>query len=292
MTPADFEEREYEGPLYHQLELGSRLLWSPGQVLEFHLGFDRAAFLAEAYLFKLHGYKGPLAGVTISRFPWPSLPHSSPLRQRLPPFRLNCFIQAKRPEIGKRLPSNLAALGTTRPFYRFHITPHQQRHLFAAADRLRDRALFVYAAPVFGTARELFLHMTQGSIADASTFPDVITMEGHSRWYYNSPGAAGIPNQGNDRVDLGSLEERITAMASDLLNEESFAEGNLAALVEGISGLFTDDLAVEPRVAYLAQQWREIGIFVEENELPTIVGDYLRVATFSRHFNVRWLTVP
>lgn len=41
MKPAEFEEKEYEGPLYNQLERGNRLLWPPGQVLEGYLGFDR-----------------------------------------------------------------------------------------------------------------------------------------------------------------------------------------------------------------------------------------------------------
>jgi hypothetical protein len=30
---AEFEEKEYEAPLYNQLESGTRLVWPPGQVL-------------------------------------------------------------------------------------------------------------------------------------------------------------------------------------------------------------------------------------------------------------------
>jgi hypothetical protein len=41
MNPADFEEKEYEAPLYQQLERGDPRIWAPGQVLEHYLGFDR-----------------------------------------------------------------------------------------------------------------------------------------------------------------------------------------------------------------------------------------------------------
>jgi hypothetical protein len=32
--PSEFEEREFEAPLYNQLESGTRLVWSPGQVFD------------------------------------------------------------------------------------------------------------------------------------------------------------------------------------------------------------------------------------------------------------------
>jgi hypothetical protein len=39
---AEFEEREYEYPLYFELSHDSGNIWSPGQVLEGHFGFDAA----------------------------------------------------------------------------------------------------------------------------------------------------------------------------------------------------------------------------------------------------------
>jgi hypothetical protein len=180
---AEFEEKEYEGPLYNQLERGHAHLWSPGQVLEGYLGFDRALLLDEPYLWQMHGYRRPLRGFSPSSFPWPFLPRRRQVLNRLPRFRLNCFIQAKRPHAGSRLPRQLSALGAARPFFRFQIDSDQQKTLEAAAERLQGRALFTYAAPVFSRSQELFRHMTLGSVVEHSTFPDVLSLAGHHAWY-------------------------------------------------------------------------------------------------------------
>ena len=73
----EFEEKEYEGPLYTQLERGNLHLWNPGQVLESYLGFDRAFFLEDPYLFDLHHYRSPLRGFLPSRFGWPAFPSTA-----------------------------------------------------------------------------------------------------------------------------------------------------------------------------------------------------------------------
>ena len=36
MAHAEFEEREFETPLYHQLRVANNHVWSPGQVLVHH----------------------------------------------------------------------------------------------------------------------------------------------------------------------------------------------------------------------------------------------------------------
>jgi hypothetical protein len=48
MTKAEFEERAYEAPLYNQLERGQQDIWTPGQVLESRVGFDRGLFLTRS----------------------------------------------------------------------------------------------------------------------------------------------------------------------------------------------------------------------------------------------------
>src|SRR5260370_26916224 len=107
MKAAEFEEKEYEAPLYRQLERGNPYLWTPGQVLEGYLGFDAALLLSDPYLWKLHGFRGPLRGFAPNRFLWAFLPLEL-ARNRLPRFRLNCFIQAKRPDVGSRLQKRLS----------------------------------------------------------------------------------------------------------------------------------------------------------------------------------------
>src|SRR5687767_6912204 len=126
MSTAEFEEKEYESVLYNQLANGSRYLWQPGQVLEEYLGFDAALFLAEPYLWHLHGRRRPPRGFLVNRFAWPFLPIEM-RRNRLPRFRLNCFIQAKRPEVGSGLRKRLSALGEKRPYFKFPTETDQQK---------------------------------------------------------------------------------------------------------------------------------------------------------------------
>ncbi len=62
MKSAEFEEREYETPLYNQLTNGNGKVWAPGQVFERHIGIDYAMFLHDERLFHLHGLDGVLPG--------------------------------------------------------------------------------------------------------------------------------------------------------------------------------------------------------------------------------------
>lgn len=62
-VPSEFEEKEFEAPLYNQLECGTRLVWSPGLVFEQYVGFDRAMFLYDPALWHLFGASRPPIGV-------------------------------------------------------------------------------------------------------------------------------------------------------------------------------------------------------------------------------------
>ena len=45
MSWAEFEEKEYEAPLYNQLEAGNQNVWSPGQVFESRIGIDHGVLV-------------------------------------------------------------------------------------------------------------------------------------------------------------------------------------------------------------------------------------------------------
>src|SRR5580692_2241170 len=102
MALAEFEEKELEGPLNAQLTGGTGLLWSPGQVLEAIVGFDAALMVTDLSFWASVGL-GPLPpGLPVVPSWWHGWP--SPLLRPLfrlrtpPPFRLNLFLQYKRPE--------------------------------------------------------------------------------------------------------------------------------------------------------------------------------------------------
>jgi hypothetical protein len=292
---AEFEEKEYEHPLLNQLERGNPQFWSPGQVLEFYLGFDRGLFLTAEYLWQLHGVRTPLRGVVPYNEFWPYLPGLGSRRDRLPSFRLNCFVQAKRCEVGTRLPKRLAGLGSSRPFYRFVVDSTQQQALSTAATALANRALFTYAAPVFFESRRLFFLQQIGQLVENSTFPDVRTLVGHHAWYYNSPGSTGVVNQDFERVESPSLLERIALLRreSGVDERERTASDNLVDLAAALRRAASDvgETVASARGAYLADDWRDIDRFAEQNELPQASRAFLEVDAFTRRFGVEWLVI-
>ena len=46
MDLAEFEEKEFEKPLYNQLEDGSREVWTPGQCFEYYCLYNGVKTLA------------------------------------------------------------------------------------------------------------------------------------------------------------------------------------------------------------------------------------------------------
>ena len=295
MRAAEFEEKEYEGPLCAQLGHGP-LFWPPGQVLENYLGFDRGLFVTARYLWSVHGVRSPLRGVIPYDEYWPFLPHFARRRDRLPSFRLNCFIQVKRCHVGRRLPKVLAALGTNRPFFRIDIDDAQQATLDRAAAALAGRALFIYAAPVFGTARELFSLMMQGRLVENSTFPGVGALSGHRAWYYSEPGAVGLANPDYERIELPSLADRVRDLRRESGRTELGAapSDQLASLSRAIRGAVQgafETAEADPRAAYLAQDWQDIASYTERFEVPPAGRAFLEVMAFGHRYNLEWFTV-
>jgi hypothetical protein len=128
LIDAEFEESEYRGPLFNQLE-ASNILWEPGQVFERHIGIDRAIWCTREALFELHRFAANPPGVVLSRYRWDYIWSRRRRKKKLPTFRLNLFIQAKRPKYGRFAPKALKAEGLNSPFWRFSLTQHQQEAL-------------------------------------------------------------------------------------------------------------------------------------------------------------------
>jgi hypothetical protein len=194
MNPATFEEREYETPLYNQLAYGTRNVWSPGQVFEGHIGLDHGVLHRDELIFLMHGYPHAPRGAALARYSWPRAWFRRRDRSRLPNFRLNLFIQAKRSEWSARPTKVLRARGFTGTYWRFKIEEHQQRALARVARTLQKRALVVYAAPAFHRHEDLLGHTLKGTLVKHSTFPSIAALAGHSAWNYDRPGAVGIAN--------------------------------------------------------------------------------------------------
>ncbi len=193
LKPCEFEESEYRGPLFNQLNTSS-LLWEPGQVFEKHIGIDHALFTTHSYLHSLHGHSAPLDGVFLSRYNWDYIWKSQRSKKKLPSFQLNVFIQAKRPQYGRYAPKALRDKGLKSPYWRFKITPHQQVALEKLQVKLKGKAIICYACPAFHKESLLHKWSVEPRIVENSTFPDVATLTGHTAWNFSEPGARGVAN--------------------------------------------------------------------------------------------------
>ena len=273
MKAAEFEEKEYEGPLYNQLERGNRLLWSPGQVLEEYLGFDRAFMLEDSYLWRLHEIRRPYRGLSPYFSRWPFLPPERRHRNRLPRFRVNCFIQAKRSEFGKRLTKRLASLGERRPFFRFGIESDQQTTLEAAASRLRGKALFVYAAPVLlslaGTLRShgCWHHRSTIDISrgDGSCRPRRLVLQ---RARLLTVLGSGLRVRSVTSPQAAARQARRTTKRSNRRGAIS-KPGSRGSSSPDPDGRCRKDMhAIGPREAYLAEEWRRIDSICRREQTP------------------------
>lgn len=83
----------------------------------------------------------------------------------------------------------------------FSVDAHQQQALERVAATLGAKAAVVYAAPAFHSLLQFYRHTGRSSIVEHSTFPDVLYLRGHSTWFYDSPGGAGIANAETEPFD-------------------------------------------------------------------------------------------
>lgn len=294
MKPSEFEEKEFENPLCNQLLDGTNVFWTPGQVIENHLGFDQALFTTCEYLWRLHGYTAPLGGLTPFRY-WPWVRASPPQQNRLPPFQLNCFIQAKRASKGVRRSKTLIDLHIGTPYYRFDVAADQQKVLARVATALAGQALFVYAAPVFCESQRLFHLQTIGQLVENSTFPAASTLVGHSAWYYSQAGATGAANPDFVYIESPGIMGQLAAIA-----EPFSRDGAEASVAEGLAGMATAirsaigqlaEAEATARTGFLADDWRLLSRDGAFDAFDAVYRDYATVATFALRFNLRWLVV-
>lgn len=227
-----------------------------------------------------------ILGVSPPEFWWGARRFHRPL----PDFSLNLFVQAKRPTPGSRAPKKLGALGLKGPFWKFGIDQQQQAVLAALFKSTSGSALVCYAAPAFHRVTELWAHSRTGTIVEASTFPPVDKLNGHSIWYYEGPGAAGFANPTPERVQGASLPGRILEFASGTNARATDFGTGLKKLSEAVAASVyeTPDSG---RSAVYFEAIREIDDYLDylrPMRHPEAMAAYLRVAAFAAVFQVQW----
>ena len=285
MKPAEFEEREYEAPLYNQLERGLANVWSPGQVLEGRVGIDRGLFVSQLAIWEVLGYSHIPRGAVLSRILWPPGWGPRVNTRPLPSYRLNLFIQAKRSMHSQRPPRAISNLGLSGSIWAFEVDPDQQQLLDVLENKCTQDALVSYAAPVFHEVRDLYRHTTGMSIISNSTFPPVSRLSGHSRWYYQQPGAIGVANPDPNKFDEPSLQERIEKGIASSTKESSFSY--IWSLIQ--------EAVDEPKLHTIPQlaRFSNARLELERNLEPFAIDEEIRawadITLFCEVLGVLWL---
>lgn len=225
VRPAEFEEKDFEGPLYQQLLLGSPHFFTPGQVFEGHFGID-AALAAESIAFwSYFGRSCSIGGVVLNDFRWGFVWRRLGRRRTLPNFSVNALIQAKRPDVLMGRRSDFSARGISGPYWRFVVRQHQQQILERVSRILSNRALVVYAAPAFDTFEILYDLTESGRIVENSSFASISRLSGHNSWNYDRPGSIGIAASTPELVEEPSIADQVEEVLKSYDNESDANKG-------------------------------------------------------------------
>lgn len=239
----DFKEKTYETYFQSELARLTNVCFSPDQTDEFFLGFDGSFFLNTEVLRNIVPYMRPnrwrrligMQAAEINRLDYE-------LNRRLPPFKLNLFIQYKRPELMSR--SSAAEWGTwNNSYYRYEITNHQQKVLERVSANAHGRAAVVYASPAISNSLDLFYFAQRGVVIENSNIASVGRLANHHRFSYTLPGHFGVGHS-----EPGPIEsETLNALLQQAIDFEGFPFAqNLEFLHEIIlSSLQQDDRSLD-----------------------------------------------
>lgn len=205
MPTAEFEEKEYEIPLYVELADGSPYVWSPGQVLEKLLGLDGTQFTRNSTFWKVVGRNVP-PGVSLN-----TIASSLSIARQLPTFRCNLMLQVKRPQF---LVRRVGGYSGPSPYYRFKTWPAQQNVLENLFGKIHNRAYIGYASPAFYRLTHLYRNILHSRLVSHSNFISVNHLTGHSHWVFCNPGTSGKALSEPKEIQEEPLTDQLNRLAS------------------------------------------------------------------------------
>ncbi|WP_438711024.1 hypothetical protein ACSTS3_21180 [Aquimarina muelleri] len=284
---AEFEEKEYENPLNTQLLLGNRNIWTPGQVFEGNFGIDAALEVTRRDFWHNAGFRHIPSGVILDHFDfgyvWRRLGRDRPL----PTFKLNLFLQAKRPYGMQYRPATLRDQGLQSPYWRFEIKPHQQDLLLKLKRKLRNRAFVAYGCAAFHHYNDLFTHTENGVLVQNSTFIKVERLDGHHKWIYDQPGSVGFAMSEPEFIKDNNLFDEIEKTVETYEIENDNPSNNLKVL----SSIIIEICEESDQKSFLAKE-----ILNRYQRNRNIIGSvelrrFLNVINFSILTNSNWMVL-
>ncbi len=284
---AEFEEKEYENPLNTQLLLGNRNIWTPGQVFEGNFGIDAALKVTRSDFWRIAGVPHILSGVILDDFNFRYVWRRLGKDRQLPTFKLNLFLQAKRPDGMQYRPAVLRSQGLQFPYWRFGIKTHQQDLLSKLKRKLRNRAFVAYGCAAFHRYDELFAHTENGTLVENSTFINVERLVGHHKWIYDQPGSVGFAMSEPEFIKDNNLFDEIEKTVETFEIENDNPSNNLKALSSAIIEICeeSDEKSILAKEILRRYQWNRDTIRSVE------VRRFLNVINFSIVTNSNWMVL-
>lgn len=206
------------------------------------------------------------------------------LNSRLPPFRLNVFIQFKRNHFLKQKNATEWA-SWKRSYFRYPIQEHQQQLMNKIALVAKGRAAALYAAAAFHENDELFKHQVSDAIIDNSNIASAPLLNGHKCFTYINPGNFGIGHSTPEEIESPSFDELIN-------NGADFETSSFTKHMKTTANFLKEVLEDDPErknTLYLARKAIVGGAMSEV--YPRAEGSWLdaivTIMAFSLAFNIR-----
>ncbi len=292
MQPAEFEEKEFESSLYHQLAGSSPNLWTPGQVFEGHFGIDAAIFVTHPFFYQAFNIIHPVGSVILNDYSWEYVWKPYEDKHPLPNFSVNALFQAKRPDFLQGRNSILATHGIGSSYWRFKITEYQHRLLNRLYIKLKKRIIISYVSTAFHTLSDLYIHISNNTLVSNCSFVSAWRLNDHKQWCYNSPGATGVARSDPEFIkDVTFLDQvnQVSEIYSEIVNSNHRPSDFLRELSETTLNISKEEK--ENPIAKMILILRNILRDNFSRKLSEEQQNFLDFHIFTRMTNTHWLVI-
>lgn len=288
MLPAEFEEKDYEGPLYKELLFGNHRIATPGQVFENAFGIDAILEADHPIFWDIFGFPDIPRGIFLNHYRWGWVHRRYGRHRDLPNFEINLLIQAKRPDRLSGVNSALSRRGIKGAYWRFKIREHQQELLEKLEARLRMRALVVYASPAFHEISDLYTHTENQEVVENSTFVRPVRLQTHHCWNYDKPGCSGIATSEPESIEEPGFYDQLEKRLSQV--ESHDPKSSLKELDENVLAISKEskENPIAKHFLFLNEERFSRLREIESNRRQPLIS-FIKVYTFFELLNAGWL---
>lgn len=184
-----FEEKTYETYLNFELTHEKRI-FPPGQFFEFDIGIDAAIYSMNPIIWRIFNRRPFPRGERLRAQLW-DFAERAITDDQFPKFRVNLFIQYKRPEF-------ITGYGGSeykewnQPYFRYRISSTQQNSLFHLEENISSNSIVAYACAAFWKNDDLYRFQRINQLIQNSNFVQPSNLQGHEVYTFINGGGHGI----------------------------------------------------------------------------------------------------